>query len=59
MKLQIFVCELYPLNFYEFLLYKDQKIARIYKEWNEKVINFLMNSNDFEIKKDVYILMIY
>jgi hypothetical protein len=45
--------ELYPLNFYEFLLYKDQKIARIYKEWNEKIINFLMNSNDFEIKKDI------
>jgi len=45
--------ELYPLNFYEFLLYNDQKIARIYKEWNEKVINLLMNSSDFEIKKDV------
>jgi len=45
--------ELYPLNFYEFLLYNDQKIARIYKEWNEKVINLLINSSDFEIKKDV------
>ena len=45
--------ELYPLNFYEFLLYKDQKIAKIYKEWNEKIINFLTNNSDFEIKKDV------
>jgi len=45
--------ELYPLNFYEFLLYKDKKIAKIYREWNEKIINFLTNNIDFEIKKDV------
>jgi predicted AAA+ superfamily ATPase len=45
--------ELYPLNFYEFLLYKDQKIAKIYREWNEKILNLLINNIDFEIKKDV------
>jgi hypothetical protein len=45
--------ELYPLNFYEFLLYKDQKIAKIYREWNEKILNFLTNNSNFEIKKDV------
>jgi hypothetical protein len=45
--------ELYPLNFYEFLLYKDQKIAKIYREWNEKILNLLINNVDFEIKKDV------
>jgi len=45
--------ELYPINFYEFLLYKDQKIAKIYREWNEKILNLLINNSDFEIKKDV------
>ena len=43
--------ELMPLNFYEYLTYADESLARIYKQWNDKIIGMIAKGNDFEVKK--------
>ena len=49
---RVFSFELPPLNFHEFLLTKDEKLAKIYKERNEKLKNFIYKSKNFGIKKN-------
>jgi len=53
---RIFSFELLPLNFYEFLLYKDNNLARIFKQENEKVRSFIYSGKNFKAKdKDIFI----
>jgi predicted AAA+ superfamily ATPase len=55
---RIFEFELFPLNFYEFLNYKDPGLAKSYKVLKDKFDSALSGRSDgFEIKKDKDILL--
>ena len=43
--------ELMPLNFYEYLTFVDEGLAKMYKEWNDKILQHIANSKEFEVKK--------
>lgn len=49
---RMFSFELFPLNFYEFLLAKDKRTAKIYMEKNLLVKRLLFEGKNFEIPKD-------
>ncbi|MBC8500725.1 MAG: ATP-binding protein [Nanoarchaeota archaeon] len=52
---RIFSFELFPFSFYEFLLVKDKRMAKIYKEKQEIVKQFLLEGKNFKIKKDLFV----
>ncbi len=52
---RLFSFELLPFSFYEFLLVKDKRIAKIYNEKHALVKQLLLERKDFEIKKDIFI----
>ncbi len=55
---RIFEFELFPLNFYEFLDYKDSGLARYYKAQKDNLDSALSGrSNSFMIKKDKDVLL--
>jgi len=43
--------ELMPLNFYEYLTFVDEGLAKMYKEWNDKILQHIANGKEFEVKK--------
>ncbi len=48
--------DLMPLNFYEYLNYADEGLARMYLQWHERVMALISEGRDFDIKKDPDIL---
>ena len=44
--------DLMPLNFYEYLNYADEGLARMYLQWHEKAMALISEDKDFGIKKD-------
>jgi len=44
--------DLLPLNFYEYLNYADEGLARMYSQWHEKAMALISDGRDFEIKSD-------
>ena len=52
---RMFSFELLPFGFYEFLLTKDKKLAKIFLERKEKINKFIFEGKDFEIKNDIFI----
>ncbi len=53
---RLFSFELLPLNFYEFLLSKDEKLASIYLEKNQKLKELIFENKDFEVEKqDIHV----
>lgn len=52
---RMFSFELLPFNFYEFLLTKDKKLARIFLERKEKIDKFIFEGENLEVKDDIFI----
>ena len=51
---RVFFFELFPFSFYEFLLAKNPRLARIYKERNKRIKEFILKGK-FKIKKDIFL----
>jgi len=52
---RLFSFELFPFSFYEFLLVKNKRMAKIYMEKHSIIKQFLLESKDFKITKDIFI----
>jgi hypothetical protein len=52
---RLFSFELLPFNFYEFLLTKDRKIAKVYRERSLHLRELVLQGKDFKIKKDIFL----
>jgi len=52
---RMFSFYLYPLSFEESLKARDERIARIYKERNDMVKDFIYEGKDFEMKDDIFL----
>lgn len=52
---RVFFFELFQFSFYEFLLAKDQRLAKIFEEKNNKVRDFLVEGKEFEINEDIFL----
>jgi predicted AAA+ superfamily ATPase len=51
---RVFFFELFPFGFHEFLTAKDQRLAKIYEEKNEKFKEFVLNGK-VEVGKDIFL----
>ncbi len=49
---RLFLFELLPLSFYEFLNTKDKGLAKVFLEKHKLIENFILKGEDFEIAKD-------
>jgi uncharacterized protein len=47
--------ELFPLNFYEYLNYTDEGLARSYLTWNSKITDLVSKGKAFGVKKEAEI----
>ncbi len=47
--------ELFPFSFYEYLLAKDEGLAKIYFERSRKIRDFIFYGYDFKLGKDIFI----
>lgn len=52
---RVFSFNLLPFSFYEFLSAKEQRIARIYKEKNDAVRQFLFKGKGFKTGEDIFV----
>lgn len=52
---RVFFFELFPFNFYEFLVAKNSRLAKIYEEKNKRIKEFLLNGKAFGIKEDIFL----
>jgi hypothetical protein len=51
---RVFLFELYPFSFHEFLAAADERLARIYEEKNKLVRNFIHGGGGFSVEKDIF-----
>ena len=51
---RVFFFELFPFSFYEFLLAKNSRLARIYEERNSKIKEFFLKGK-IEIEEDIFL----
>jgi len=51
---RVFFFELHPFSFHEFLVAKDERLARLYEQKNEKVRKFLLGE-PVEFEEDIFI----
>ncbi|RLI46283.1 hypothetical protein DRO69_03440 [Candidatus Bathyarchaeota archaeon] len=51
---RIFFFELFPFNFHEFLVAKNERLARIYEEKNNHIREFLVEGKTF-IERDIFL----
>ncbi|MHA1650250.1 MAG: ATP-binding protein [Candidatus Helarchaeota archaeon] len=52
---RLFSFELLPFNFYEFLLARSKRMAKIYKERNFSVRELLTKNKNFQLEKDIFL----
>lgn len=52
---RLFSFELLPFNFYEFLLARDRRIAKVYRERNRSVGKLILHSKNFKVGKDIFL----
>lgn len=52
---RMFSFYLYPLSFEESLKARDERLARLYKERNNIVKDFIQDGKDFEMKDDIFL----
>lgn len=52
---RIFSFELLPFSFYEFLLARDERLAKIYLDRKKEVRNFILRGKNLELRKDIHI----
>lgn len=50
-----FSFELFPFSFYEFLLAKDKKLARVYLDKNKKVREFIYEGKELNFEKEIFV----
>jgi predicted AAA+ superfamily ATPase len=52
---RVFSFELMPLDFREFLLARDRRMAKVYEEWNSAIRRLIIEGRDFRSDKEIFL----